>query len=89
MPITKFASNPEPAPQRLPAEGYPYSELGLRDWFRRTYSREATERELGALMAAMAMRESKTRPGEPRPEPGGWRVEPAAAQDPPIDRRDK
>jgi hypothetical protein len=89
MPITKFASNPGPAPQVLPAEGYPYSEPGLRDWFRRTYSREATERELGALMGAMAMRESKTGPGEPRPEPGGWRVEPAAAPERPTDRGDQ
>jgi hypothetical protein len=78
MPGSKFGSNPEPAPE-IPAEGYPYSEPGLRDWFRRTYAREATERELGALMAAMATRDDKAGPGEPRAEPGGWRVDPAGA----------
>jgi hypothetical protein len=87
MPISKFTSNPEPAPSELPAEGYPYSEPGLRDWFRRTYAREATERELGALMSAMATRDDKAGPGEPRPEPGGWRVEPVAAPDPPGRRK--
>jgi hypothetical protein len=76
MPITKFTANPEPQPLELPAEGYPYSEPSLRDWFRRTYAREATERELGSLMAAMATRDDKAGPGEPRVEPGGWRVEP-------------
>jgi hypothetical protein len=81
MPITKFASNPLPPPTELPAKGFPYSETGLRDWFRRTYAREATERELGALMAAMATRDDKAGPGEPRAEPGGWRVDPAAAPD--------
>ena len=79
MPISKFTCNPEPPPPELPAEGYPYSEPGLRDWFRRTYAREATERELGALMAAMATRDDKAGPGEPRAEPGGWRVEPVDA----------
>jgi hypothetical protein len=89
MPITKFSSNPQPEPPVLPAEGYPYSEPGLRDWFRRTYAREATERELGSLMGAMATRDDKAGAGEPRPEPGGWRVEPAAARDPPPARRPK
>jgi hypothetical protein len=86
MPISKFTTNPEPQPPVLPAEGYPYSEPGLRDWFRRTYAREATERELGALMAAMATRDDKAGPGEPRAEPGGWRIEPVAAPDPPTER---
>lgn len=89
MPITKFTTNQEPAPPVLPAEGYPYSEPGLRDWFRRTYAREATERELGSLMAAMATRDDKAGPGEPRVEPGGWRVEPVAAPDPPPRPRQK
>jgi hypothetical protein len=89
MPITKFSTNPQPEPPVLPAEGFPYSEPGLRDWFRRTYAREATERELGSLMGAMATRDDKAGAGEPRPEPGGWRVEPAAAPDPPPTRRPK
>lgn len=89
MPISKLTSNPEPPPTMLPAEGYPYSEPGLRDWFRRTYAREATEREFGALMAAMATRDDKSGPGEPRSEPGGWRIEPITAPDPPPDRRRK
>ncbi len=73
----------------LPAEGFPTQNLGLRDWFRHTYAREASEQELGALMAAMATRDDKAGPGEPRPEPGGWRVEPVAAPDPPSHRRQK
>jgi len=85
MPISKFASDPEPQSPVLPAEGYPYSEPGLRDWFRRTYARAASERELGTLMAAMATRDDKAGPGEPRPEPGGWRVVPVDAPDPPND----
>ena len=89
MPILKFTTNREPQPSELPAEGYPYSEPGLRDWFRRTYSREASERELGALMAAMATRDDKAGPGEPRAEPGGWRIEPVAAPDPPNEQRRK
>ena len=89
MPISKFTSNPVPEPPELPAEGFPYSATGLRDWFRRTYSREASERELGALMAAMATRDDKAGPGEPRAEPGGWRIEPVAAPDPPNEQRRK
>lgn len=77
MPISQFTTNPG-SPMELPAEGYPYSETGLRDWFRHKYAREATELELGALMAAMATRDDKAGPGEPRPEPGGWRVDPVA-----------
>jgi hypothetical protein len=77
MPITKFTTNPEtPAMTELPAEGYPYSEPGLRAWFRKRHGREAMELELGALMSAMATRDDKAGPGEPRVEPGGWRVEP-------------
>ena len=81
MPITRFTAN-APPPLELPAEGHPYSEQALRDWFRRQYAREATEAELGALMAAMATRDDKAGPGEPRVEPGGWRVEPIAAPAP-------
>jgi hypothetical protein len=83
MPITKFASNPGCAPE-LPAQGYPFSEQDLRDWFRLRYGFEASELELGALMDAMVMREDHPRPDEPRPEPGGWRVEPLAE---PADER--
>ena len=79
MPISKFTTNPEPEPPELPAQGYPYNEPDLRDWFRLTYAREATERELGSLLAAMAARDDAAGPGEPRPEPGGWRIEPVGA----------
>ena len=44
---------------KLPAEGYPISSEALREWFRRTYGREASEVELGELEDAMARRESK------------------------------
>jgi len=69
----------------LPAEGYPYSEQGLRDWFCREHGREPTERELGALMSEMATRDDKAGPGEPRPESNGWRVEPVGKPTPDAD----
>jgi hypothetical protein len=42
----------------LPAPGFPASEQDLSDWFRTKHGREPSERELGALMAAMAQREA-------------------------------
>jgi hypothetical protein len=43
----------------LPAEGYPVAAGATREWFRRTYGREATEIELGELLDALARRESE------------------------------
>ena len=42
---------------QLPAEGYPISAEALREWFRRTYGREATEAEIGKLQDAMTRRD--------------------------------
>lgn len=42
----------------LPAEGYPISAEAIREWFQRTYGREASEIELGELLDALARRES-------------------------------
>ncbi len=43
----------------LPAEGYPVSAEATREWFRRTYGREASEVELGEILDALAQRESQ------------------------------
>jgi hypothetical protein len=88
MPLTKFMSNPGWVPD-LPAEGYPFSEHDLRAWYRLRYGREASDLEVGAMMDAMVLRQDhpgvlrQDHPGpdEPRPEPGGWRVELAAQSD--------
>ena len=42
----------------LPAEGYPVSAEATREWFRRTYGREASEVELGEILEALAHRDS-------------------------------
>jgi hypothetical protein len=77
MPITQFVSNPPlHEPVDIPAEGFPIGEEMLRKWFEDKHGREATELEIGTIMAAMSARESKY---APRPEDlWGWRVEPAA-----------
>jgi hypothetical protein len=63
----------------LPAPGYPMSEQSLTDWFRQKYGREPTEREIGALMSAMADRESTPPHEGARAEPEGWRTDPDTA----------
>ncbi len=45
---------------QLPVEGYPISSEAIREWFRRTYGREASDVEVGELQDAMARRESDT-----------------------------
>ena len=47
----------------LPVEGYPVSAETIREWFRRTYRREATERELGEIQDELAKRESANAAG--------------------------
>jgi hypothetical protein len=42
----------------LPAEGFPISAEAVREWFQRTYGREASEEELGELLDALAQRDS-------------------------------
>ncbi len=68
----------------IPETGYPVSEQSLRDWFRRTHKREPTELEIGALMAAMTLRDATPPLEEPLPDPEGWETTPSA---PPATRR--
>jgi hypothetical protein len=42
----------------LPTEGYPISTEAIREWFRRTYNHEATDKEVGDIQAALAKRDS-------------------------------
>ena len=42
----------------LPAEGYPLSAGAAREWFQRTYGHEASEKEPGELLGALAGRDS-------------------------------
>lgn len=46
----------------LPVEGYPVSTEAIREWFRRTYGREATDREVGEIQDRIARRESGPAP---------------------------
>ncbi len=43
----------------LPVEGYPVSAEAIREWFRRTYGREASELEVGEIQDMLARRESE------------------------------
>lgn len=63
----------------LPALGYPYSEQALTEWFRQTYGRTPSERELGVLMDAMAQRDGTLPNRGPQPDPQGWRTAPSPA----------
>jgi hypothetical protein len=65
----------------LPAPGYPISEQSLIDWFRQKYGREPTEQEVGALMSAIAERESTPPHEGPQADPKGWRTGPGATPD--------
>src|SRR3954447_4265335 len=77
MPITQFTSNPPPREKfELPAEGFPYSEQELREWFRGKYARAASDLEIGVIMEAMAARDDGK---ELSNEAWGWKVEPAAS----------
>lgn len=68
----------------LPAPGYPYSEQALTSWFRATYDRVPSERELGVLMNAMAQRDATPPREGPEPDPDGWWMTTSA---PPATRR--
>jgi len=78
---------PRPAAEgqiELPVAGYPISAEALTSWFRRTYSRTPSARELGVLMNAMARRDSTPPHEGPEPDPHGWETSPSA---PPATRR--
>ncbi|HET8995477.1 MAG TPA: hypothetical protein VFN42_02305 [Acetobacteraceae bacterium] len=69
---------------QLPVDGYPISEDAVAHWFQQTYRREPTDLELGAIISAMAERETTPPHVGPHAEPEGWKVGPSA---PPADRR--
>ena len=62
----------------LPAPGVPITEHAVAEWFARAYGREPNDREVGAIINAMAERESTSPRVGPNPEPQGWSVGPAA-----------
>ena len=68
----------------LPAAGFPPFEQPLTDWFRDKYRRDPTERELGAMMAAMNERDAPPPREGPKPDLKGWRTDLSA---PPASRR--
>ena len=68
----------------LPARGYPPYEQPLTDWFRQKYRRDPTERELGALMAAMNERDAPPPREGPKPDLEGWSTD---VSTPPAPRR--
>jgi hypothetical protein len=71
-------------PVDLPVPGYPYSEQALTAWFQQTKGREPSDREVGALMNAMAQRDATPPHQGPEPDPHGWATTPSA---PPATRR--
>lgn len=60
-----------PAVTELPVEGYPVAAEAVTEWFRRRHGRLPTEQELGAIMLAMAQRET-TPPVREAPHLDGW-----------------
>jgi len=62
----------------LPAPGVPISEYAVAEWFARAYGREPSDQEVGAIIDAMAERESTSPRVGPHPEPQGWSVGPSA-----------
>lgn len=68
---------------QLPVAGYPISEDAVADWFQRTYQRAPTDRELGAIIDAMAQREATPPHVGPNSEPEGWTLGPVTSA---IDR---
>jgi len=70
---------------QLPVPGYPISEDAVAHWFQQTYGRQPTDRELGAIIDAMAERETTPPHVGPHADPEGWKIGPSA---PPATRRD-
>ena len=62
----------------LPVLGYPNSEQALTSWFKMTYSRAPSERELGVLMNAMTLRDSTPPHTGSGPDPHSGRTTPSA-----------
>ncbi|MGE0224353.1 MAG: hypothetical protein AB7F35_07665 [Acetobacteraceae bacterium] len=56
----------------LPALGYPPTEEAVTDWFVRTYGRPPNEGETGAILDAMARRDSTPPQTGPVADPRGW-----------------
>lgn len=69
---------------QLPVAGYPISEDAVAHWFRQTYRRPPTDKELGAIIDAMAERETTPPHVGPHSEADGWKLGPSA---PPAGRR--
>ena len=66
------------ATPQLPALGYPISEHAVADWYEQTHGRQPTDREVGAIIDAMAQREATSPRVGPTSEPEGWAVGPSA-----------
>jgi hypothetical protein len=64
----------------LPVLRYPTSEVALTSWFRTTYFRAPSERELGMLMIAMNRRDSTPPHVGPEPDLPGWETTPPATR---------
>jgi hypothetical protein len=62
----------------LPAPGLPISAAAVTAWFVRTYGREPSDREVGAIIDAMAERESTSPRVGPHADPQGWSLGPVA-----------
>ncbi len=82
-PHTGAATNEADTTLQIPVAGYPISEDAVADWFQRTYQRPPTDRELGAIIDAMAQREATPPHVGPNSEPEGWTLGPVTSA---IDR---
>ena len=71
-------------PAEPPAPGYPITEEAITNWFQGTHGRMPTDREVGAIIDAMAKRDATPPHEGPDPEPHGRLLGPSAA---PADRR--
>lgn len=52
----------------LPSRGYPVSEEAVTHWFVETYGRQPSPAEVGAILNAMAERDSSITPEKPAGE---------------------
>jgi hypothetical protein len=68
----------------LPVPGYPVNEESVISWFRQRYKREPTTQETGAILDAMAQRDSTPPLSDSVEDPRGWTTDVSA---PPADRR--
>lgn len=82
-PQTAPRTNEADTTLQLPVAGYPISEDAVAHWFQNTYQRRPTDRELGAIIDAMAQREATPPHAGPNSEPEGWTLGPVTSA---IDR---